>query len=58
MNKENRKNKRERERESNEKGENKAWRKICLLDHNSSVEVGYGFSCFHSKLLIENDMYW
>ena len=30
----------------------------CLLDHESSVEVGYGFSYdIRSKLLIENDMY-
>ena len=29
-----------------------------LLDHESSVEVGYGFYAFHSKLLIANDMYW
>ena len=29
-----------------------------LLDHHSSVEVGYGFYAFRSKLLIANDMYW
>ena len=29
-----------------------------LVDRNSSVEVGYGFSYdIRSKLLIENDMY-
>ena len=29
-----------------------------LVDSNSSVEVGYGFSYdIRSKLLIENDMY-
>ena len=32
--------------------------RISLLDHNSSVEVGYDFYAFHSKLLIANDMYW
>ena len=30
----------------------------CLLDHESSVEVGYGFYAIRSKLLIANDMYW
>ena len=30
----------------------------CLLDQNSSVDVGYGFYAIHSKLLIANDMYW
>ena len=30
----------------------------CLLDQNSSVEVGYGFYTIRSKLLIANDMYW
>ena len=29
-----------------------------LLDHESSVEVGYGFYAIRSKLLIANDMYW
>ena len=29
-----------------------------MLDFNSSVEVGYGFHAFISKLLIVNDMYW
>ena len=57
MNKENRKNKK-RERGSIEKGKHKALEKICLLDHESSVEVGYGFSYeIRSKLLIANDMY-
>ena len=28
----------------------------CLLDHESSVEVGYGFHAIRSKLLIANDM--
>ena len=43
----------------NEQGEkkNKALG-ICLLDHQFSVEVGYGFSYdIRSKLLIANDMY-
>ena len=31
---------------------------ICLLDHESSVEVDYGFYAIRSKLLIANDMYW
>ena len=30
----------------------------CLLDHESSMEVGYGFYAIRSKLLIANDMYW
>ena len=48
----------EQEREKmNEQGEkkNKAFG-ICLLDHQSSVEVGYGFHAIRSKLLIANDM--
>ena len=32
--------------------------KVDCLITNSSVEVGYGFMLFHSKLLIANDMYW
>ena len=30
----------------------------CLLDLNSSVEVGYGFYAIRSNILIANDMYW
>ena len=45
--------KRERNKE-----DNKAFWGNCLLDHESSVEVGYGFYAIHSKLLIPNDMYW
>ena len=29
-----------------------------LLDHESSVEVGYGLYAIRSKLLIANDMCW
>ena len=60
MNKKNRKN-REREKRSRERGETNKKAKILrisLLDHNSSVEVGYGFYTICSKLLIANDMYW
>ena len=32
--------------------------RINLLDFNSSVDVGYGFHAFISKLLIVIDMYW
>ena len=60
MNKENRKNK-EREGESIERderrGKTQGFGKF-LLDHYSSVEVGYGFYAIRSKLLIANDMYW
>ena len=60
MNKENRKNKRKREKVERERGSNE--RKTTqslgnhLLDHESSVEVGYGFHAIRSKLLIANDM--
>ena len=61
MNKKNRKNK-EREREDRtRKRRNEKKAKIlgnCLLGHESSVEVGYGFYAIRSKLLIVNDMYW
>ena len=30
----------------------------CLLDHESSMEVGYGFYAIRSRLLIANDMCW
>ena len=58
--KKNRKNRGEREERSRERRneeENKALGN-CLLDHESSVEVGYGFYAIRSKLLIANDMYW
>ena len=29
-----------------------------LLDHESSVKVGYGFYAIRSRLLIANDMCW
>ena len=48
LNKKNRKN-REREKNDRETGETKRKTKlwgICLLDHESSVEVGYGFHAF------------
>ena len=45
----------DRERDER-RGKTKAW-EICLLDQNSSVEVGYGFYTIRSKLLIANDMY-
>ena len=61
MNKE-KEGKRQKERENDrEKRETKRIAKLwgnCLLDHESSVEVGYGFMLFRSKLLIANDMYW
>ena len=63
MNKENRKNKRKREKgidreRRSRRGKTQSFGKICLLDYESSVEVGYGFSYdIRSKLLIENDMY-
>ena len=57
MNKENRKNK-ERERVSNEGEEETQLGEICLLEFNSSVEVGYGFYAIRSKLLTTTDMYW
>ena len=60
MNKENRKNK-ERERIDRERRNEEEKHKAlgnCLLDHESSVEVGYGFYAIRSKLLIANDMYW
>ena len=47
----------ERTREGETKKKAKHW-KSRFLDFNSSVEVGYGFMLFHSKLLIANDMYW
>ena len=60
LNKKNRKN-REREKNDRERGETKRKTKlwgICLLDDESSVEVGYGFYAIRSKLLIANDMCW
>ena len=60
MNKKNRKNK-EREKNRSRERETKRIAKLwgnCLLDHESSVEVGYGFYAIDSKLLIANDMYW
>ena len=58
MNKKNRKNK-EREKNRSRERETKRIAKLwgnCLLDHESSVEVGYGFHAILSKLLIANDM--
>ena len=53
--KKNKKNKKG-ERGSNKKKEQKLGK--FLLDHESSVEVGYGyFYAIRSKLLIANDMY-
>ena len=57
MNKKKKRTEREGETYDQEKEENKALGN-CLLDQNSSVEVGYGFYTIRSKLLIENDMYW
>ena len=60
MNKKNRKNKEreiDREREKNEEENEKALGN-CLLDHEPSVEVGYGFYTIRSRLLIANDMCW
>ena len=59
MNKKKRKNGK-REKRSRERGTKKKAKilRISLLDHNSSVEVGYGFYAIRSKLLIANDMYW
>ena len=58
LNKKNRKN-REREKNDRERGETKRKQSLgnCLLDHESSVEVGYGFYAIRSRLLIANDMY-
>ena len=61
MNKENRKNRKrekgiDRERDDREGEKHKALGNF-LLDHYSSVEVGYGFYDIRSKLLIANDMY-
>ena len=60
MNKKNRKNREKREKLSRERGTKKKAKilRISLLDHNSSVEVGYGFYAIRSKFLIANDMYW
>ena len=60
MNKKNRKSREKREKRSRERGKKKKAKilRISLLDHNSSVEVGYGFYTIRSKLLIANDMYW
>ena len=60
LNKKNRKN-REREKrwiKRRERREKKSFGKVGFLIMNSSVEVDYGFSLFHSKLLIANDMCW
>ena len=54
MNKENRKNKRKREKVEREEKTQSLGNH--LLDHESSVEVGYGFHAIRSKLLIANDM--
>ena len=45
----------ERERRPR-RGKTQSFGKICLLDHESSVEVVYGFHAIRSKLLIANDM--
>ena len=56
-----RKEQKEREGESIERderrGKTQGFGKF-LLDHQSSVEVGYDFYTIRSKLLIANDMYW
>ena len=57
LNKKKKRTEREGETYDQEKEENKALGN-CLLDQNSSVEVGYGFYTIRSKLLIANDMYW
>ena len=60
LNKKNRKSKERQkkgEKRSRRRGKHQALR-INLLDFNSSVEVGYGFHAFISKLSIVNDMYW
>ena len=57
MNKENRENK-EREKLIDQEAEGISKLGKLLVDSNSSVEVGYGFHAFISKLLIVNDMYW
>ena len=57
MNKKKKRTEREGETYDQEKEENKALGN-CLLDQNSSVEVGFGFYTIPSKLLIANDMYW
>ena len=57
MNKKKKRTEREGETYDQEKEEDKALGN-CLLDHESSVEVGYGFYAIRSKLLIANDMYW
>ena len=58
----NKKRRKDREREKNDRERGGTKRKakilrISLLDHNSSVEVCYGFYGIRSKLLIANDMY-
>ena len=57
MNKENREDK-EREKLIDQEAEGISKLGKLLVDSNSSVEVGYGFHAFISKLLIVNDMYW
>ena len=60
MNKKKKRTEREGKTIERERGETKKKAKILrisLLDHNSSVEVGYGFYAIRSKLLIANDMY-
>ena len=57
MNKENREDK-EREKLIDQEAEGISKLGKLLVDSNSSVEVGYGFSYdIRSELLIENDMY-
>ena len=48
----------DREREREKRREKQRSSGNCLLDHESLVEVGYGFYTIRSKLLIANDMYW
>ena len=48
----------ERERERGETKKKAKILRISLLDHNSSVEVGYGFYTIRSELLIADDMCW
>ena len=54
MNKENQKEQ-ENEREDRTRGKTQSLGN-CFIDHESSVEVGYGFYAIRSKVLIANGM--
>ena len=60
MNKKKKRTERERKRIDREKGTKGKRKRLgnSLLEHESLVEVGYGFYTIRSKLLIANDMYW